>query len=643
VLAGYSDAVQHDPTVNTILSRVTKLSVQHSIGILAQYSMVTTGTESKQHAIHPVVHAWCLHNLGESTTKREMLAAALRCVSKMAKSTRGSVTREKGFRLATHARAIAGSVTTHLDDGDEPYACARIAFFLYDWEKSKEVETLYLWALHGYEKVRGAHHADTLLVANNLGNLYLSQGKIAKAEELYLRALHGYEKVWGPDHMGHVDTLDTVNNLANLYAIQGKLADAEQTYLRVLRGKEQALGADHASTLNTVDNLGILYQRQGKRADAKEMHLRVLREKEKSLGSDHLSTLDTVNNLALLYKDQNKMAEAEEMFLRVLHGKEKVWGPDHPSTLDTVNNLGLLYKDQGKTSEAEKTYLRALHGKQKVCGPEHISTLDTIYNLGMLYSLDLGKTIQAEEMYLRALHGYEKTLGPAHSSTLYTVNEVGILYFGQGKIAEAEEMWQRTIRTVPHTFSEQRRVADVPLLRLLSLYRQRACECVSIRSGRHLRLLSALIFPDGGPRTIWSKVLGLRYCLEKWPERHLYSLGRILLGIGDELNAACAFQHYRAIAGNYLGCDGCDRAILANENQYACKSCDEKDFCYDCWLRCCSDDVQDHPTAIAQCTGHSFCKVPAIGRIELQKQEAALQAAKEWITKLFESGPTFED
>jgi hypothetical protein len=142
VLAGYSDAVQHDPTVNTILSRVTKLSVQHSIGILAQYSMVTTGTESKQHAIHPVVHAWCLHNLGESTTKREMLAAALRCVSKMAKSTRGSVTREKGFRLATHARAIAGSVTTHLDDGDEPYACARIAFFLYDWEKSKEVETL---------------------------------------------------------------------------------------------------------------------------------------------------------------------------------------------------------------------------------------------------------------------------------------------------------------------------------------------------------------------------------------------------------------------------------------------------------------------------------------------------------------------
>ena len=64
-------------------------------------------------------------------------------------------------------------------------------------------------------------------------------------------------------------------------------------------------------------------------------------------------------------------------------------------------------------------------------------------NLGVLYS-DQGKLKEAEEIYQRALAGYEKALGPDHTSTLDSVHCLGILYRDQGKLKEAE-MYQRAL------------------------------------------------------------------------------------------------------------------------------------------------------------------------------------------------------
>jgi ankyrin repeat protein len=75
---------------------------------------------------------------------------------------------------------------------------------------------------------------------------------------------------------------------------------------------------------------------------------------------------------------------------------------------------------------------------------DHTSTLDTVNNLGNHY-YSQGKLKDAEEMYQRALAGYEKALGPDHTSTLDTVSNLGNLYYSQGKLKEAEEMHQRAL------------------------------------------------------------------------------------------------------------------------------------------------------------------------------------------------------
>src|SRR5712664_3500653 len=68
-----------------------------------------------------------------------------------------------------------------------------------------------------------------------------------------------------------------------------------------------------------------------------------------------------------------------------------------------------------------------------------------LFNLGNLYAHQ-GKLDEAEKMYQRALQGMEKAWGLDHTSMLLAVNNLGILYADQGKLDEAEKMYQRALQ-----------------------------------------------------------------------------------------------------------------------------------------------------------------------------------------------------
>ena len=77
-------------------------------------------------------------------------------------------------------------------------------------------------------------------------------------------------------------------------------------------------------------------------------------------------------------------------------------------------------------------------------GEEWEAVLNATHRLGNLYA-GQGKLTEAESMYQRALQGYEKALGPEHTSTLNTINNLGALYADQGKLAKAESMYQHAL------------------------------------------------------------------------------------------------------------------------------------------------------------------------------------------------------
>ncbi|KAK3946688.1 hypothetical protein QBC32DRAFT_128302 [Pseudoneurospora amorphoporcata] len=75
---------------------------------------------------------------------------------------------------------------------------------------------------------------------------------------------------------------------------------------------------------------------------------------------------------------------------------------------------------------------------------EDITISHATHSLGNLYS-DQGRLKEAEAMYQRALEGKEKALGPDHTSTLDTVHNLGNLYSDQGRLKEAETIYQRAL------------------------------------------------------------------------------------------------------------------------------------------------------------------------------------------------------
>ena len=90
---------------------------------------------------------------------------------------------------------------------------------------------------------------------------------------------------------------------------------------------------------------------------------------------------------------------------------------------------------------------RCIRYLQKVViqdGVGYDESIHAFHKLGILYASQ-GKVAEAEKMYQRALDGYEKAFGPEHTFTLDTVNNLGILYADQGKLDEAEKKYQRAL------------------------------------------------------------------------------------------------------------------------------------------------------------------------------------------------------
>ncbi|KAH8708403.1 hypothetical protein GQ44DRAFT_763487 [Phaeosphaeriaceae sp. PMI808] len=89
--------------------------------------------------------------------------------------------------------------------------------------------------------------------------------------------------------------------------------------------------------------------------------------------------------------------------------------------------------------------------------------LGAIHGLGTLYA-NQGKIGEAEKMYQRALQGYEKAWGPDHTLTLGTVNNLGNLYADQGNLGEAEKMYQRALQGYEKALDPDVAASHIPAL-----------------------------------------------------------------------------------------------------------------------------------------------------------------------------------
>ena len=357
----------------------TEYAFTQKIQILLDCSLIETRYEFSSYTIHPIVHDWCFYlNLASND---EIAVLAVLVIGSACEFTNSPTRWLYRKRLADHCSHV----------------CSWIGKTPQNLKKSKKLQVMFC------------------LSCVAIGAFLYQQEKLKEAEEMYLRALTACEKEWGLEHY----ITGTVNFLGVLYEDQNKLKEAEAMHKQALEYCMRMVGSDHEAKFFIYSRLGNLYRRQGKMKEADATLQGALKGREKLLGSEHTSTLMTVKHLGYLYEHQVKYNEAEEMYLRLLTGFKKISG-SYLNELDTMNKLGDVYAKQGKINEAEEIYLRALTEAEKNCGSDYTITPYTAIKLGGLY-VKQGRTNKAEKMYLRALTSYEKTWGPDHRMSLLAI------------------------------------------------------------------------------------------------------------------------------------------------------------------------------------------------------------------------------
>ena len=101
-------------------------------------------------------------------------------------------------------------------------------------------------------------------------------------------------------------------------------------------------------------------------------------------------------------------------------------------------------------------YKQALRGYKEALGPSHSSTLQTLSNLGLLY-MKQGRLDEADQMYEQALRGYEALSSVYIQQSLPALNtleNMGDLYARQAEVAKAQAMYAKALSGLTSTLGQ---------------------------------------------------------------------------------------------------------------------------------------------------------------------------------------------
>lgn len=313
-------------------------------------------------------------------------------------------------------------------------------------------ERIYKCVLELEQTTFGPDESDTLVAAEDLGNLFLEQGRLEEAEKWFRHILAGYQR-------NAPKKPENENNVINLLAItckrQGKFDEAESLYKAAIEGRRRLYGENDGTMTEYMDNLAKLYAAQGRTAEAQEVWKQCLAHYERHWGNDHKATIMAIYNVGLTHKMLGQLEEAERLLERAHKEYGRTEGADHGGTLDAASALGHTYMLLGKTEDAETLYLGLLATHEKISGSLSENALETCHSLAKVYQ-DVGRHEEAEKLCYRALHGFEQTLGPDHVAT----TDVAYTLFLQMEPEEGIELGQRVLRSFERLHGPHARVTN---------------------------------------------------------------------------------------------------------------------------------------------------------------------------------------
>jgi eukaryotic-like serine/threonine-protein kinase len=149
------------------------------------------------------------------------------------------------------------------------------------------------------------------------------------------------------------------------------------------------------------------------------------------------------------------MAALEEnLFQRALTAIEEQFAEQPVVRAGLLHTAATTMVGVGLHDQAELPLARALELRRGNLGAEHPHTLASIDAMGLLRQSQ-GRLAEAERMYQQSMEGRRRALGAEHPETLASNNNMGLLLSEQGRLAEAETHLSDVLATRRRVLGEE--------------------------------------------------------------------------------------------------------------------------------------------------------------------------------------------
>ena len=277
------------------------------------------------------------------------------------------------------------------------------------------------------------------ILHQNLGSLYLHQGKLHDAENKYIQAIEIFKNLDG-DKSKYI--AGTYNSLGIVYRKQSKYDKAEESLLNSLEIRKNIYGKGHLELAMTYNNLGIFYYKIHDYVKSKKFYFSAYDIWKKNCGelNDKIATLH--DNLGCVYMEESNIEMAEEEILKAKNIRQALYGEIHETVAISYNNLAYVYYCKEHVDKAEEYIMKALSIIEKMGDDVGIAKATIYLQAGNIY-FKQAKYELSETYMKKAIVNYELTYGIENVETAIAYNNLGVMYREYKEMDKAEKYCEK--------------------------------------------------------------------------------------------------------------------------------------------------------------------------------------------------------
>ena len=348
------------------------------------------------------------------------------------------------------------------------------------------------------------HHQDIATTYNNIGRLYVMEGRFKEALDCYEKALTIRAGQLGKDSLdyaatafnagqsyhhikdlsmalryyqeflavavkrftkNHRDVAVVLSGIAEIHQERGEMDDALRLYEESLEAGKNSLGENHpeiAMILNRLGNFHYVNQNYDASFDVYSQGLAIERR-----GSDDTNAVVSLCNLGEIHRQRKEWVPAIKTFRHVLRIQRKRAGKGNQNAdiATTLHVIGLSYEKKGDTEAALRYLQEALLMRRFVLGEDHIDVTPTLTTIGIIFSRThkflLGLDLLQESLRIRIAK-----LGKENRDVAFTMYNIALIYQKTGSLTDAITCLTEVLRIERVLLGEDHKDVAITLFKL---------------------------------------------------------------------------------------------------------------------------------------------------------------------------------